>query len=29
MVTRLRRKTDPVSIQNRRGFGYLLADGPE
>ncbi|MGV3553451.1 response regulator transcription factor [Rhizobium sp.] len=26
MVTRIRRKTTPDSIQNRRGFGYLLAD---
>jgi len=29
MVTRLRKKTAPNSIQNRRGFGYLLADGGE
>ena len=27
MVTRLRKKTAPDSIQNRRGFGYLLSDG--
>jgi DNA-binding response OmpR family regulator len=26
MVTRLRKKTAPGSIQNRRGFGYLLSD---
>lgn len=26
MVTRIRKKTTPESIQNRRGFGYLLAD---
>lgn len=26
MVTRIRRKTAPDSIQNRRGFGYLLSD---
>ena len=26
MVTRIRRKTAPESIQNRRGFGYLLTD---
>jgi DNA-binding response OmpR family regulator len=29
MVTRIRRKTAPDSIQNRRGFGYLLADEPQ
>jgi two-component system, OmpR family, response regulator len=29
MVTRIRRKTSPDSIQNRRGFGYLLADESE
>ena len=29
MVTRLRKKTAPDSIQNRRGFGYLLADDGE
>jgi two-component system OmpR family response regulator len=28
MVTRLRKKTDAGSIQNRRGFGYLIADEP-
>ena len=28
MVTRLRKKTDSGSIQNRRGFGYLIADEP-
>jgi two-component system OmpR family response regulator len=26
MVARIRRKTSPDSIQNRRGFGYLLLD---
>ena len=26
MVTRIRRKTAPDSIQNRRGFGYSLVD---
>lgn len=26
MVTRLRKKTGPDSIQNRRGFGYVLPD---
>jgi len=26
MVTRLRRKTAPDAIENRRGFGYLLMD---
>lgn len=29
MVTRLRKKTSADSIQNRRGFGYLLADEEE
>lgn len=29
MVTRIRKKTAPDSIQNRRGFGYLLPDGLE
>lgn len=29
MVTRLRKKTAPESIQNRRGFGYLLPDEPQ
>jgi DNA-binding response OmpR family regulator len=29
MVTRLRKKTAPDSIQNRRGFGYLIASDPE
>lgn len=29
MVTRIRRKTSTDSIQNRRGFGYLLADESE
>lgn len=29
IVTRLRKKTAPDSIQNRRGFGYLLADDGE
>jgi DNA-binding response OmpR family regulator len=28
-VTRLRKKTAPDSIQNRRGFGYLIASDPE
>ena len=28
MVARIRRKTAPDSIQNRRGFGYLLQDDP-
>ena len=28
MVTRLRKKTAPESIQTRRGFGYLLEDTP-
>lgn len=27
MVTRIRRKTSPDAIQNRRGFGYLLEEG--
>lgn len=27
MVARLRKKTAPESIQNRRGFGYLLTEG--
>jgi DNA-binding response OmpR family regulator len=26
LVTRIRRKTAPDAIQNRRGFGYVLAD---
>ena len=26
LVTRIRRKTAPDAIQNRRGFGYLIAD---
>jgi len=29
LVTRIRRKTAPDSIQNRRGFGYLLPDDPQ
>jgi two-component system, OmpR family, response regulator len=29
LVTRIRRKTAPDAIQNRRGFGYLLADEPQ
>ncbi len=29
MVTRLRKKTAPESIQNRRGFGYLLEETVE
>jgi DNA-binding response OmpR family regulator len=29
MVTRIRKKTAPNSIQNRRGFGYLLTDEPQ
>lgn len=29
LVTRIRRKTAPEAIQNRRGFGYLLADEPQ
>lgn len=29
MVTRIRRKTAPDSIQNRRGFGYMLAEETE
>jgi two-component system OmpR family response regulator len=29
MVTRIRRKTAPESIQNRRGFGYVLTDDPQ
>lgn len=29
MVTRLRKKTAPESIQNRRGFGYLLEESME
>jgi two-component system OmpR family response regulator len=28
MVTRIRKKTAADSIQNRRGFGYLLSDEP-
>jgi DNA-binding response OmpR family regulator len=28
MVTRIRKKTAPDSIQNRRGFGYLIVDEP-
>jgi two-component system OmpR family response regulator len=26
MITRIRKKTAPNSIQNRRGFGYMLSD---
>jgi len=29
MVTRIRKKTAANSIQNRRGFGYLLSDEPQ
>ncbi|MBX9454724.1 MAG: response regulator transcription factor [Rhizobium sp.] len=29
MVARIRRKTAPDSIQNRRGFGYVLLDDPQ
>jgi DNA-binding response OmpR family regulator len=29
MVTRIRKKTAADSIQNRRGFGYLLSDDPQ
>jgi two-component system, OmpR family, response regulator len=29
LVTRIRKKTAPDAIQNRRGFGYLLADEPQ
>lgn len=29
MVTRIRKKTAADSIQNRRGFGYLLSDEPQ
>lgn len=29
IVTRIRKKTAPDAIQNRRGFGYLLSDEPE
>jgi two-component system, OmpR family, response regulator len=29
MVTRIRKKTSADSIQNRRGFGYLLSDKPQ
>ena len=29
MITRIRKKTAPDAIQNRRGFGYLLSDGPQ
>jgi two-component system OmpR family response regulator len=29
MITRIRKKTAPNSIQNRRGFGYMLSDEPQ